>query len=110
MKIKTTQNVANLKTLEELIRYCGKTFQDILAEFNGRVDLLDNCATELLDLTFTSSGVEVSSKHNLGRAPRGYLVAGASAAIQIYDGQSVNTSEFIFFRANGAARAKVLIF
>lgn len=110
MKVKTTQDVSNVDSLEDLVRYTGKVFGDILTEFNGRVDFLDNCRTSLVSFTFTTANLEYSIPHTLSRVPQGYILVGASVAMSLYNGTSANTTSAIFLKSNAIGTASILIF
>lgn len=110
MKIKTVQSLSNIDTLDGLIKWVSQMATDIVNVINGKVSLTDNCQTSLVTVNFTAANTEIPVPHSLGMVPQGYLDAGKSAAITVFDGTTSNTSSTLFVKSSGVGTAKLLIF
>ncbi len=110
MKIKVTQDLSNIKNLEDFRRFSSMTITDIISSINGNIDLIDNCDTQSIPVTFTKNGQEIGVVHTLGRIPNGYIPIKKSTPVDIYNGLTDNTSTILYVRANAAAVVSLLIF
>lgn len=110
MKLKTIQDLSNVRSWEELRRYTSQILNDLMDIINGNVDLVDNCGTSLVSVTFSAANTETKVAHTLGRTPQGYLVAGSSADIRVFDSSSVSTAEALFLKASAAGTVRLLVF
>jgi hypothetical protein len=110
MRIKTVQDISNVGSWEDLRRYASISLKSIVDVVNGDVDLVDNCRTSLVSVTFTAANTETKVAHGLGKVPQGYITVGRSADVRVYDGASDSTSENVFVRASGAGTVRLLVF
>lgn len=110
MKIKTTQDVSNVKTWEELKKFSSNVFGALLAEINGRLSLTENLLAQRLEYRFTAGGVEVGVAHGLGFIPNGYIQIKADGGVIVYDGATANTRDTLYLKATGAGIVSVLVF
>lgn len=110
MKVKSPLTLSNLDNLEDLVRYVSQSIGDLTQVVNGHISLTDNCETSLVSATFTAANSTISVDHSLGRMPKGYLVAGLTTAIQIFDGNQSNTENVIYLQSSGAGVAQLLVF
>lgn len=110
MRIKTIQDISNVKSWEELRRYASQILGSLVDVVNGNLDLVDNCSTSLVTVTFPSANTTVNANHTLGRIPQGYIVVGRSTAIHVFDGSGDSTSSYITLQASAAGSATLLIF
>lgn len=110
MKIKTYQNLSNIETLQEYIRFASAAIGDIITEINGRLSFQENMQAQTLVVELPASGQQIGVPHGLGFVPNGYLVIKRNAAVTVYDGATENTKETIYFRSTGAGQATVLVF
>lgn len=109
-KIVTVATASNVTTWEELRRWISSTVDDIVSTINGRLNLVENCQTRLVDVTFPSAGEEVKVPHSLKYIPNGYMLARSSAPLSLYDGKLAATANDIYLRASAPGTARVLIF
>lgn len=109
MKINGPTDVSNVGTWEELRRFAGSAIRDIITVINGGVDLVDNCATRSLTVTFTAAG-SVTVDHGLGRVPRGYVIVGRTTNIQVFDGVTLSTDKLLSLQTSGAGVVRILVF
>lgn len=110
MKIKVVQDIGNVTSWEDLRRFSSQSINLITVVINGGIDLVDNCATVLADVTFANGNSEVEVKHSLGKVPSGYLIAGKSSSFDIYNGPTPNTNQAIYIKGTAAGSASILIF
>lgn len=110
MKVKTILDVSNVQTWQELQRYSAQILKSFLDVINGNVDLVDNCSTSFVSVTFSAANTETKVAHTLGRTPQGYIVAGATADVRVFDSSSASTADAIFLKASGAATVRLLVF
>lgn len=110
MKLKTVQTLINVQSWEELRRYTEIFRNDVVSLLNGNVSLTDNARTALVTVTFPGASSTQAVEHDLGFTPSGYLVAGKTAAIQVFDGTGTNDERFLYVQASGAGTARLLVF
>lgn len=116
MRIKAPKGLENLSSWEELRTYVSINLLDLIADYNGSVDIIDNLKTYQASVVFPGANMAVKVTHTLGVKPRGYIVVGKSANINVFDStQNQNSSIFsteneIFLQASGAGTASVLIY
>jgi len=110
MKLKTVQSISNLTELPELIQFLSGFQQDVVTTLNGNLSLVDNTNGTLISVTFSAASTTVQVSHLLKRTPTGYIVAGRSANIQVFDGNQSNTTQFLYVQSSGAGIAKLYIF
>lgn len=108
MKLKIP-DLNNQTDFEEFRRFASSCVSQIRDVINGRVSLTDNCETSLVSVTFSAAG-DQDVKHQLGRTPQGYIVAGRSANISLFDGSGERNTESISIQSDGAGSASLLIF
>ena len=109
-RIKTPQDIHNCETWEEAQRFVSAMISACVQAINGGIDLVENCSTQVVSLTFSEANVQASVGHALKRVPQGYLLVGGTAAMSIYDGTTPNTDELLYLRASAAGTARVLVF
>lgn len=109
MKIKTPQTLANITTLDDLVKYSSQTSNDIVSVINGNIGFTDNCKTALVTVTFKGAETQAVD-HSLGLTPAGYLISGRSTNIQVFDGAGDTTGSKISLQSTGAGVVKVLLF
>jgi hypothetical protein len=110
MRVTTIQDISNVDNLPDLVKFSSQMINQIMTVLSGRVGFLDNCATQLITVPFTVANTEVLSNHTLGFVPNGYLIAGKSVSMDVYDGVSLNTTNKIYLRSSAIGTAKVLVF
>lgn len=95
------------------MRFVSAFLTGLLAEFNGRIDFVENIrASGPISVTFPNSSTVVSVSHALGIVPKGYLVINPNSAQTIYTpigNQYTWTDTQIFLKASGALVASIYI-
>lgn len=110
MKITNFQSIQNVLDLQSLVRYTNIDLNLMLAVINGNVDLVDNCSTQLLSVTFLKPNTSYPFNHNLGRVPQGFLNAGMNFSAAIFNGANANTTGQIYLQAGSTGMGKILVF
>jgi hypothetical protein len=110
MKITDYKSLNNVSDLQSLIRYSNINFNLILSVVNGAIDLVDNCNTGILLVTFPKANTTYGFKHSLGRIPTGYIPVGLNTTSTLFDGNQANTITQIFLQASAISNGKVLVF
>lgn len=109
-KITAPNNLSNLKTLDDVIRYMSIFTQDLFDSFNGKVEFDVNLYTRTLDFDFTSANTDVTVSHGLSKVPNGYILVKSNAATSIYDGSKSADNKQITLKASVVATTKVVVF
>lgn len=110
MRINQSTDYTGLEDGEELKRYLTKSMTDIMGVINGGIDFGENVRTSLISVAFGGANTTVQSGHGLGRVPAGYIVAGLSANMVVFNGSGTNTDKLIYLQASAAGTASVLVF
>lgn len=109
MRVVTRVSNSHVQTWEELRRFVSQDLQAITAVLNGRIGLTDNVQSSLVTAVFPGTGT-LRIEHTLGIVPTGYIVVGADAAIQVFDGVGDWSKLDIYLRASGAGTVRLLLF
>lgn len=110
MKLKTSITVSNVSTWEELRRFVSQMTSDLVDIINGHISFTDNCDISLITVSFPGSGTTVKTAHGLKRMPTGYIVAGLSASLVVFDGNKANTTDDIYLQSSAAGTAQIMVF
>ena len=110
MRLKIPLTTSNLTTWEDLRRFCSVYFQDIISLLNGKVDLVTNCSTQIIEVTFSGANATMGIQHTLGHVPQGFIPVKKSAAGDVYNGNQDNTTTTIYLQCSAAITVSVLIF
>ena len=110
MKIKTTQDVSNVTTWEELRKFQAQINGAIVSIVNGDLSFVENIRSTIANVTFPSANKTVAVAHSVGAAPSGYVVIKRSSAIAVFDGATPATTTDIYLQADAAGTVTVLIF
>lgn len=110
MRLKTVQTLSNQTELEELIRFVSQFQQDIVTLVNGNLSLIDNTRGGFADVTFAAANTDVQVPHRLSFVPNGYIPVSRSTNIQVFDGATSNTNQFLYVRSSGAGTARLYVF
>lgn len=97
---------------EDFQRYAAQILRDLVDAVNGNLTFSENFSGRLITIAFSGANTDTSAAHGLGRLPAGYIVAGLSAAMTVYDASSNNpdTDKLIFLRSSATGTAQVLVF
>lgn len=109
MRLTTVQSISNLKDAQELSRYLAPFVEDVTRILNGNVSLLDNVKGFLVDVVFSTVGT-VQVRHTLKTIPSGYIVVKRSADVQVFDGSSENTDQFLYVQASAPGTVRLYVF
>jgi len=107
-QIKSSSNITEIPTNEEKIRYIQLFLQDTQQVVNGRLDLATNTNSPVVSQAFSAANTDTTVNHNLGRAPRGYLVVGRTAAMIIYDGTVASNATTITLKSSAVGTARFI--
>ena len=110
MKITTVQDFSNVSTLEDLTKYSSQAVDAILKVINGNVDLVANTNCALLPVGFAKPNTTYAFNHGLQRVPQGYISAGLSQNMILFNGSSKNTSTQVFIQSSAGGSGMVLVF
>jgi hypothetical protein len=111
MKINLAIDLTKLGVDDETFQNnAAQIVNQIVSVINGQVSLTDNCATQLVSVTFQNANVQQAIAHRLGRIPQGYIQVGARAATQVYNGSSANTPQALYVQSTVATTVSLLIF
>lgn len=105
------QNLKNLKDLESLLTALAPWVSQVSDAINSpQITLTDNVLITTISVVFGAVGANIATYHKLGTIPKGYIIIGATAPMQVYDGTGANTSNVINLRSSGTGTARVLLF
>ena len=90
--------------------YLSQLLNQMQSIINGRISLTDNCYTQLISAQFKSANTNQAFPHSLNKIPTGYILVGAQAATNLYDGTQGNSVNTIYLRSTVATTARILVF
>lgn len=108
-KVKAPLKVDNVESWEDLRRFTGQTFDALLAEINGRLQIVENCYTSLVSIAFSATNTDTQVAHTLGVKPTGWILVSPSAAMQVYQ-VADSTDKTITLRSSATGSAQILVF
>jgi hypothetical protein len=108
-KISASADVSNVE-MGDLSRFVTQFQNNVLDVVNGNLTFGENIKSQLAPVSFGAANTEVQIGHTLKKVPSGYIVAAASVAMQVFNGTSANTSEFLYIQSTAAGSAQILIF
>lgn len=106
----TLERLQSVANLEELRRFVSKSLEAITLQFNGRVDLVDNLRSVVVEVSLTSTPLAIG--HGLGRVPTGSVVMSQDAAGNVIRPDRTVfpwTDNQIFLSSTSPLRATILI-
>lgn len=110
-KITAPITMSNLTTNDPNYNvYLSQLLGQMQSVLNGHVSLTENCYTNVISAQFKSANTSQAFPHNLNKIPTGYILIGAQAATDLYDGTQSNTVNTIYLRATVATTARILVF
>jgi hypothetical protein len=93
----------------DLARFLSIFLANVVQTVNGNLDFTSNFGYKLISVNFPVANTNVLTAHGLGRAPKGYIITGASAATNVYNGNGTNSSN-IGLMASAPATVGLLVF
>lgn len=112
-RVRTFNIFSNLDTFENFQRFVSSFLGDIIAQFNGKLDFVENIrASGLHSVIFASSSDIQTVDHKLGLVPKGFLVVNPNAAQTVYkpSGSAYTwTDTKVYLQASGALTADIYI-
>lgn len=108
--IQASSDITNLKDNEERFRYIKLFFESTTQQVNGNLEFGKNIKTVLINVTFSAANQNVTVSHNLGKIPTGYLVAGLTSALIVYDGSLPSNQTNITLRASAPGTARIMFY
>jgi len=110
-KITVPVTMNNLTTSDPSYNtYLSQLLGQIQNILNGHVSLTDNCQTQIVSAQFHAANANQGFPHTLNKIPSGYILVGAAAATNIYNGTQANTVNTIYLQSTVATSASVLVF
>lgn len=110
MKVTAKTDISNVEGEDDIKRFSTIFFKQAADALNGNLTIADNFKWSFVTVIFTTADTEVPVSHSLAAVPNGYILAGASVSLNLYDGDSTNTSTRLYLKSSAAGTAKVLIF
>lgn len=107
-QIKASPEIMEITDKKEQMKYIQLFLQSVVDVVNGRIEFKDNVKISSQSVVFSAADTDTTVAHGLGRAPRGYLVVGLSAAMIIYDGSKAKTATNITLKSNAAGTAQIV--
>jgi len=110
MKINATPDLSNLTEISEVTRFGTRILKQLFDALNGNLTVADNFKWDSVSVEFGTADTEVQVVHTLGQVPNGYILAGATVAMSLFDGDTANTTTELYIKSNAVGTATVLIF
>jgi hypothetical protein len=110
VKIQSPKSPTNVEDWIELKRFTSIALDDILSVLNGNIGFTDNCLTTLVSVTIGTANKDVEVRHNLGFTPNGYIVAGLTKNMVIFDGTQAATKTTLYVQGSASGVARLLVF
>ena len=108
--IKSSGNLDNLESLDQLKQYVSIYLSENSDVCNGNLEFGLNIKSSLISCTFSAVNSDQKFSHALGKTPNGYFIVGKSANMNVYDGAPANDSVSIYLRSTAVGTAKVMVF
>src|SRR5882757_2772220 len=102
--IVVSPNIAQVKP-EEVRRFVDLFCTDVARVVNGGLDFKTNFNAQTISVTFSAANSSQAFGHGLGRIPIGYIQVGSTAAMNVFDGTSKNTTGTINLQSSAAGTA-----
>lgn len=109
-KIPASNNLSNIKSVEDVVRYFSIFVGDVFDIVNGKIEFDSNIQSKTIDFNFTSANTNFAMIHGLGKIPKGYLLIKSNVATSIYDGSIDATEKLIYLKSSQIATTRLLIF
>lgn len=84
--------------------------KDLRDQVNGSLQFDQNLKTQTVHTSFGATNTDVAVSHNLGTVPSGYILAGASAPMSLFNGSKANTASLLYLRSNNVGSATIVVF
>lgn len=108
-KITASSDIQQVKP-EDVARYTDLFCQDVTEVVNGKLSFADNFDGKSQSVTFSLTATDMAIQHGLGRVPTGYIITSATAAMKVYSGNLVATSDAIYLRSDAVGTVTLLIY
>ena len=95
---------------EEVARFVEIFAGDCVNVVNGNLEFGANIKSASVRVTFTAANTDTVINHALGKPPSGYLIAGLSTNLIVYDGSMPSTKNTITLKSSAIGTATLLLF
>ena len=100
-------DVGNVASLEELKRFVAIALKDIGEQINGNLNV-ENLSVQMLDVTFSSSGLVTRIPHSLGRPPLMWISGNLTGDSVIYEYKPSDATT-LYLAASAPCSARILL-
>jgi hypothetical protein len=85
---------------------------NLVAILDGGISFVDNVdVSGISAVTHVTPGTEFATAHALGKVPTGYIVVGQTAAGNVYDGTTANTTTTLYLKSDVSSKTfRILVF
>lgn len=108
-KLQLNNDLSNVRTLEDLIRFASIAIKDIYDLVNGNIEFDSNIRSKKITVDFIAANAEQAVRHNLARVPQGYIQTKANAATSIYN-TTDSDSNFLYLKSSAVAIVDLEVF
>lgn len=108
-KITKSPQIINVPD-EKKWEYLTKYLINLTEVINGGLQFENNLRTKIVSHTFSAANTNESVTHGLGFVPNGYILAGSSVSLNLYDGTGTTSKTVISLKASAAGTAKIIFF
>ena len=106
--IQNSDQIIDIEDDKEKFRFIQLWMQDASSVINGRVEFSSNIQSNLKSVVFAAANTDTTVAHGLAFPPNGYIVAGLSANMVIYDGALASTSSKITLKSSAVGTARLI--
>jgi len=107
-QITTQTDPSNLTNLSDVTRFLSIFQKSAIEAVNGNIEFQNNVKCDIVTATL-KNGTQVQIAHNLGRAPKGYILVGSNVSVNVYN-TKLSDSSFIYPIGNAVANVTLLVF
>lgn len=101
-KIKQIQDLSQIRDTDQFMKYSSQVHNDVVDQVNGKLEFDKNLATQTVTVKFPTANQTVAVTHGLKRTSVNYIIANASSAAHIFNGNKSNTLNTVYLQASAA--------
>lgn len=110
MRFSASTGIDRLEKPEDAPRFTSLALAQVQQILNNGILFSDNFDAKQLSITFSTANTDTAAIHGLGRVPSGYILVGANAAMNVYDGASTSTSQVLYLKSSATGTARLLVY
>ena len=112
MKIKVPYEVSNFESTDApgFLSTLARALNTVVQVINGRINFVENCQVKIVTVVFNAVNTQQAIQHGLNKIPTGFIMVGTRAAVRVYNGTNVNSSQTIYLQADVATTVTLMIF